>query len=54
MASIGFESGTAAGAVPEEQAGIGWHNFTTLFAAMRASEHRFEHDRRIAFKTSQN
>src|SRR5439155_13702925 len=32
-----------AGAVPKEQASVSRHDFTSLFAAMRASDHRFEH-----------
>src|SRR5438128_1999165 len=45
MARLGSEAGTAAAAVPKAQASISRHNFTALFAAMRASEHRFDHDR---------
>ena len=45
MAGLGFQASAATGAVPKEQASISRHNFTALFAAMRASEHRFDHDR---------
>src|SRR2546427_1791014 len=48
MAGLGFHVGTAAGAVPKEQTSISRHDFTTLFAALRASEHRSEHDRASA------
>src|SRR6266542_2087898 len=49
MAGLWSEAGTAAGAVPKEQAIISRHNFTALFAAMRASQHRFEHNRSLGF-----
>ena len=39
MAGHGLKTNAAAGTIPKEQACIGRHNFTGLFAAMRASEH---------------
>src|SRR5437016_301797 len=48
MAGLGSQASTAAGSVPKEQASIRRHDFTALFAAMRASEHRFKHDRASA------
>src|SRR6266536_4131875 len=49
MAGFGSQAGTAAGAVPKEQASIGRHNFAALLAAMGESEHRFEHNRSFGF-----
>ena len=48
MAGLGLETNAAAGAIPKEQARLGWHHFLALPAAVRTRQHRFADDRRIA------